>query len=155
ALLLVVMGWSRLRGAAPALLGFLLALDLAPTSIPSLRHGSAAESALTAYPEPRLAAFGRAEPSARVFSTRLMDVSGWQIAGLNTQPEERTNDWIRWRAHAFGGEHGTPPASYEEFAFTRSSETLRALGVVYVSSTPDAAQDSSTFATEARTPREV
>src|SRR5262249_32645638 len=95
------------------------------------------------------------EPSARVFSTRAMDVSGWQIAGLSLQPEERTNDWIRWRAHAFGGEHGTPPATYEEVAFTRGSETLRALGVVFVSSPPDAPQDSSAFTTEARTSGEI
>src|SRR5262249_33833682 len=92
---------------------------------------------------------------ARVLSTRIEDVSGWEIAGLNAQPEMRSNAWIRWRARAYGGEHGTPPASWDEFGLLRSSESLRAMGIVYISAPPGVPQDSAEFREVARDAHEV
>jgi hypothetical protein len=144
----------RLRWAPAGLLA-LLALDLAAVGLPTLRRATAPVAALTAAPEPALARFGREHPAARVLSTRVVDTSSWEISGLGTQPELRSNDWIRWRAHAFGGEHGTPASTWEEEPFLRSSEVIRALGVVYVSSAPDTPQDTSAFGEVERTSAEV
>ena len=146
--------WRTLRWT-PAALVALLALDLIVVSAPTLRRASAPESAMTSRPEPLLARFGREDHTARVLSARVQDVSGWQVAGLTLQPEMRTNDWVRWQARAYGGEHGTPSADYEEVAFLESTEALRALGVVYVSSPPDVRQDSSAFEVVARAPDET
>jgi hypothetical protein len=133
----------------------LLAIDLVPVALPTLRRASGTVAALEAEPEPMLARLGRQQPAARVLSTRLMDTSSWQISGLGMQPELRTNGWIRWRAHAFGGEHGTPAATWDEATVLRSSEALRAMGVVYVSSSPDIPQDTTAFAEVERAPGEV
>src|SRR5262245_51357902 len=141
AALLLFANGSRLR-AAPALLIVLLVMDLGATSVFTLHHAAGPESALTAAPEPALVRYGRSDPAARVLSARIVDVSGWQIAGLATRPEMETNDWIRWRVHAYGGDHGTPPAFWQAFTFLPSLEAMRAMGVVYLSSVPGVAQDS-------------
>jgi hypothetical protein len=153
AALLLLAAWPRLR-AAPALLIALLALDLGGISVFTLHHAGGPESALTSAPEPALVQYGRRDPTARVLSARSMDVSAWQIAGLTTRPEMETNDWIRWRVHAYGGDHGTPPAFWQEFAFLPSLEAMRAMGVVYLSSAPDVAQDSTRLERLERAPGE-
>ena len=152
ALRIIPLG-SRFR-AAPALLILLVALDLGVTSVPTLYRSAGPESSLTAAPEPALARHGRHEPSARVLSARVVDVSGWQIAGLTRRPEMETNDWIRWRVHAYGGDHGTPPATWQAFTFLPSLEAMRAMGVVYLSSPPDLAQDSTRLERLERAPGE-
>jgi len=146
---------GRKARSAPAGLLALLALDLLAVSLPTLRRACGPETALTAAAEPLLAQLGREHPTARVLSTRLADRSSWEIAGLGVQPEYRTNDWIRWRAHAFGGEHGTPAWTWDESSFLTSVEALRALGIVYVSSPPETPQDTSTFTPVGRAPGEV
>jgi hypothetical protein len=140
---------------APAGLLALLTLDLLAVSLPTLRRACGPETALTAAAEPLLAQLGREHPAARVLSTRVAGRSSWEIAGLGVQPEYRTNDWIRWRAHAFGGEHGTPAWTWDESSFLTSVEALRALGIVYVSSPPETPQDTSAFTPVGRAPGEV
>jgi len=151
--LLLIASWARFR-AAPALLILLLVLDLGATSVFTLHHSAGSESQLTAAPEPVLVRHGRRDPAGRVLSARVVDVSGWQIAGLTRRPEMETNDWIRWRVHAYGGDHGTPPAYWQEFTFLPSLEAMRAMGVVYVSSPPDLAQDSTRLERLERAPGE-
>lgn len=157
AALLLFSAWSR-RRAAPtllmALLIALLALDLGGISVFTLHHAGGPESALTAAPEPALVRYGRRDPGARVLSARIVDVSGWQISGLTLRPEMETNDWIRWRVRAYGGDHGTPPAFWQAFTFLPSLEAMRAMGVVYLSSAPDVAQDSTRLERLERAPAE-
>ena len=152
ALLLLAQG-ARLR-VAPALMIALLALDLGGVSVFTLHHSAGPESALTSAPEPALAGYGRRDPAARVLSARSVDVSSWQIAGLRARPEMETNDWIRWRVRAYGGDHGTPPAFWQEFMFLPSLEAMRAMGVVYLSSAPDVAQDTTRLERVERAPGE-
>ena len=154
ATLALILGRRRIP-AAPVFLIAILALDLGAIGGPILRRASGPESALTAHAEPLLARFGRADHAARVLSTREQDTSSWQIAGLARQREMRTNDWIRWRARAYGGEHGTPSATWEETSLLGNSEMLRAMGIVYVSSPPGTEQDPSEFIEVARAEQEV
>ena len=151
---MLLLATGSLRRAAPALMIGLLALDLGGISVFTLHHAAGPESALTSAPEPALVRYGRRDPAARVLSARSVDVSAWQIAGLTTRPEMETNDWIRWRVHAYGGDHGTPPAFWQAFAFLPSLEAMRALGVVYLSSAPEVAQDSARLERLERAPGE-
>jgi hypothetical protein len=159
AALLALLAAGRSRRLAPAaastLLVVLLVWDLAGVSLPTLRRASAPESALTAAPEPALARLGHLDHTARVLSTRVSDVSAWETTGLLMTPELRTNDWIRWGVRAYGGLHGTPPATWEQFTFLNNTETLRVMGVVLVSSDPQVPQDSTAFELVQREAAEV
>lgn len=155
ALALLLLTRGRALRITPACLVALLAADLGAVSVPTLVRASGPETTLDATAEPALARFGREDHAARVLSTRIADVSSWETAGITMAPEFRTNAWIRWRARAFGGEHGSPSEWWAETAFLNSVEAIRALGVVYVSSPPQTPQDSTAFAVLERAPGEI
>jgi hypothetical protein len=155
AVTLLLLQRGRALRLAPVYLVALLAVDLGAVSALPLLRASAPESALAAGAEPALARYGREDHTARVLSTRTDDVSSWQIAGISLEPEFRTNAWIRWRARAFGGEHGSPSEWWEEGALLRSVEALRAMGVVYVSAPANVPQDSTLFELVEHAPGEL
>ena len=156
---LLLLGRWRARGrlapAAGALLVLLLVADLAAVSLPTLRRGTAPPSALRHPVTPELARIGAAQPRARVLSLRTYDVSAWQVAGSGRSAELRVNDWIRWRAHAYGGEHGTPPLTWGGLELIQSVAAMRALGIVYISSVPGAEQDTAAAEPVLTTPQEA
>lgn len=153
--LVVVRPWRSATVRVGTVLVALLLCDLLPVSFPTLRRASASAAVLDAEPEPALARFGREAPAIRVLSMRRRDNAGWEVAGLGEGYEMQTNSWIRWRAHAHGGEHGSPPSVWEERTFLGSTGTLRVLGIGYLSSPADSPQDSSALQLVASTPSEL
>ena len=138
--------WRHSRRApqwAAAGLLVLLVADLAMVFEPVLARATGLPATLLDQPEPELAKIGARDTTARVLSLRTFDVSQWQVAGRSWSAEMRLNDWIRWRAHAYGGEHGTPPSSWEGLDILSRVDAMRALGIVYLSSIPGAAMDTS------------
>ena len=55
----------------------------------------------------------------------------------------RINDWIRWRANAYGGEHGTPPEHWGGLELLASLDAMRAVGIVFVSNVPGVSMDTT------------
>ena len=138
-----LLAWRRTRPAAGVALVALLLLDLVPVSRPILSRGTGTAPSSSTQRAPQIAILGAAEPDARVLSLRALDASEYQTYTTSLSPEERSNDWIRWRAHAYGGEHGTPPRSWRGLDLLQSPEALRALGVTYVSTRSHSVVDTT------------
>jgi hypothetical protein len=144
----------RARLAGFALLALLCA-DMLAVSRPPLARGTGRPETLRHPVTPLLAEIGARAPSARVLSLRTYDVSKWQVSSSDRSAEMRVNDWIRWRANAYGGEHGTPPEHWGGLDLLQSLDAMRAVGIVYVSNVPSAAMDTTTLKPFASGPEEV
>jgi hypothetical protein len=135
--------WGRLSAAA---LPMVLAFDLGSLMLPILSRSTGPRDVLYATPMPELARMGAADPHARVLSARPPAANAPGRAGLEPQAEFFINDWIRWRARALGGGHSAAPAVWRAAPDLLSSyPALCALGVVYMSTAPGAAPDSTLF----------
>lgn len=134
----------RARLAGYALLALLCA-DLLAVSRPPLVRATGRPETLRHPVTPLLAEIGARAPHARVLSLRTYDVSKWQVSSSDRSAELRVNDWIRWRANAYGGEHGTPPEHWGGLDLLQSLDAMRAVGIVYVSNVPGASMDTTTL----------
>lgn len=151
--LLLAAGLELLRrasaGRRASLAGFallaLLCADLLAVSRPPLVRGTGRPETLRHPVTPLLAEIGARAPFARVLSLRTYDVSKWQVSSSDRSPEMRVNDWIRWRANAYGGEHGTPPEHWGGLELLASLDAMRAVGIVFVSNVPGASMDTTTL----------
>jgi hypothetical protein len=141
--------------AAGAVLVGLLVLDLLAVTLPTLRRATAPATVMRHPETPRLATIGAQHPEERVLSLRTYDVSRWQVAGSDRSAELRINDWIRWRAKAYGGEHGTPPVTWSGLELLASVNAWRAVGITYVNNVPAAPLDTATAEVVASGPTEV
>jgi hypothetical protein len=137
-------GGRHARLAGIALLA-LLGADLLAVSRPPLARGTGRPETLRHAVTPLLAEIGARAPYARVLSLRTYDVSAWQVSSSDRSAELRVNDWIRWRANAYGGEHGTPPEHWGGLDLLQSLDAMRAVGIVYVSNVPGASMDTTTL----------
>ena len=149
---------SRSPRAPLAQLGLIAAamIGLGSVSLPILLRDRGPITRIEAAPEPMLASLGAREPAMRVFSTRRVpSVPGAPIRSAR-DVEFYSNDWIRWRAHALGGNHGALPAIWRPMGQeTRSFGALRALGIGYVSADSGAHWSADHFEEVHRDPQEV
>ena len=141
---------------ARAALVALMAVGLATISWPLLSESTGRKEALAAAPEPELAKIGAREPWARVMSTRhVPSVPGAPILSFR-DVEFYSNDWVYWRAHALGGNHGALPAVWRSAGdLTRSVSAQRALGVTYVSTDSGPPWDAQHYERVFSSPGEV
>jgi len=158
AILLLWLARSASRYAPLARAGLVASMagGLAIISMPLIAHNTGLRAAIEAAPAPELARIGAREPWARVMSTRrVSSVPGARIQSFR-DVEFYSNDWVSWRAHALGGNHGALPAVWRQAGdLGRSLAALRALGVVYVSADGDAAWDDRSYERVSFTPNEV
>ncbi|HTM56947.1 MAG TPA: hypothetical protein VL123_00880 [Candidatus Udaeobacter sp.] len=147
---------SRRAGIAAAAVVLLTTLGLGSALWPVLRRSSGPPSRIAAAPMPELARVGARAPWARVSSTRWVPSNPADTIRVKRDIEFYSNDWIRWRAHSLGGDHGALPAIWRPMAaVTRSFGALRALGVVYMSADSNAHWSAERFEEIHRDPREV
>ncbi|MGH7740797.1 MAG: YfhO family protein [Candidatus Eiseniibacteriota bacterium] len=131
---------------ARAALVALMCVGLGTISVPLLAEATGTKESLAAAPEPELGKIGAREPWTRVMSTRRVpSVPGQPILTFR-DVEFYSNDWVHWRAHSLGGNHGALPALWRSAGdLTRSVAAQRALGVTYVSADPGAVWDPSLY----------
>ena len=149
---------SRSRHAPRAQIGLLVMAMLGHASVswPILQRQSGPLERIAAAPEPELARLGAREPAMRVSSTRRVPSAPGQPIQSARDVEFYSNDWIRWRAHALGGNHGALPALWRPMGpVTRSFGALRALGVGYMSADSAAHWSADRFEEVHRDPGEV
>jgi hypothetical protein len=144
--LLLLRGWHARQPwrVAEAALVLLLGVDLLAVSLPTLVRATAPPGVMHHPDTPVLARVGAEHPEGRVLSLRTYDVSKWQVSSSERSAELRINDWIRWRAKAYGGEHGTPPATWGGLELLQSLNAWRAVGITFVNNVPGAPMDTST-----------
>jgi hypothetical protein len=141
---------------AGGMLVIVVVLDLGSVTMPILRSWTGPVARIEAAPRPELARLGAAEPSARVSSTRRVPADPTRELVSSRDIEFYSNDWIRWRARALGGNHGALPAYWWDLAeATRNYNAMCALGVVYMSGDPGPPWDSTLFARVSERPDEV
>jgi hypothetical protein len=152
----LLAAWRARRPAwAGAALVAMLVLDLGAVSQPFLARATGAAMRLEHPQEPVVARLGAEHPDVRVLSLRALDVHEFQTYTTNLSPEARSNDWIRWGAKAYGGEHGTPQSTWKGLLMLRNIEAIRSLGVAYVSDRPGKSIDTLGMTRVATTPDEI
>jgi hypothetical protein len=125
---------ARRGWIVPAAATLLIVLDLGSVSWPALSRATGSPEVLDARAMPELARLGAAEPTARVSSTRIIEVDPTLTVAKRGGQEWMSNDWISWRARALGGDHGALPDRWRIMGdLPRSYRAMVALGVVYMS----------------------
>ena len=141
---------------AGALAVALVILDLGSVTWPMLARATGPQAALTAQPVNALARLGARDHRARVSSTRLVVADSPTAVARSGGLEFYLNDWIDWRAHSLGGNHGALPDRWRLAKdLPRSYRAMCGLGVVYMSGAPGPAWDSLLFQVVHRDSAEV
>ena len=134
----------------------LVILDLGSVTWPMLNRATGPRSALEAQPITALARLGARHHWARVSSTRLIVADSSTTVARRGGLEFYLNDWISWRAHSLGGDHGALPDLWRLAKdLPRSYRAMCGLGVVYMSGGPGPAWDSLLFQVVHRDSAEV
>ena len=124
----------------------LVVLDSGSVTVPVLQRASGPFDRLAATAPPALVRVAEHDSHLRVSSTRDLASTAAPGAATHRAFEFYSNDWIRWRTRTLGGIHGAVPGLWRPLSqITRSYGALCALGVSYMSGTPDQVWDEQQF----------